>query len=82
MPENPIFETNRQLAYFGKELSEVGSLIKNMNDLAVQMAVDYALAAARTKLWNNVMFLLGLFTLGVTAVFSYLGYASSNESTS
>lgn len=82
MQENPVFETNRQLASFGSELNEVASLIKNMNDLAVQMAMDSAAATARTKFWNNVMFVLGLITLIVTAVFSYLGYASSNESSS
>lgn len=82
MPENPIFETNRQLASFGKELNEVGSLIKSMNDLGVQMAMDSAAATARTKFWNNVMFGLGLITLVVTAVFSYLSYASSDNSSS
>lgn len=80
IPENPVFETNRQLASFGKELNEVALLIKNMNDLTVQMAMDSAVATARTKFWNNVMFVLGLITLIVTAVFSYLGYASSNDS--
>lgn len=82
IPENPVFETNRQLASFGKELNEVASLIKNMNDLTVQMAMDSAIATARTKFWNNVMFVLGLITLIVTAVFSYLGYDSSNKSSS
>ncbi len=79
-PENPVLETNRQLASFGKELNEVAVLIKNMNDLGVQMAMDSAVTTARTKIWNNVMFGLGLFTLFVTAIFSYLSYSSSNSS--
>ncbi|PPC78617.1 hypothetical protein C4K68_03665 [Pokkaliibacter plantistimulans] len=82
LPENPVFETNRQLASFGKELNAVAALIKNMNDLGVQMAMDSAAATARTKLWNNIMFGLGLITLVVTAIFSYLSYASSNDSSS
>lgn len=82
MPGNPVFETNRQLASFGKELNEVGSLIKSMNDLGVKMAMDSAAATARTKFWNNLMFGLGLITLAVTAVFSYLSYASSDDSSS
>lgn len=80
IPENPAFETNRQLSYFGDELSEVSSLIKNMNDLGVQMKIDSANAVARTKLWNNIMFILGLITLFVTAIFSYLSYSSSGDS--
>ncbi|WP_036860022.1 hypothetical protein [Porticoccus hydrocarbonoclasticus] len=82
IPENPVFETNRQLASFGKELNEVAALIKNMNDLGVRMAMDSAAATARTKFWNNVMLVLGLITLGVTAIFSYLSYASSNDASS
>lgn len=82
LPENPVFETNRQLASFGKELNAVTALIKNMNDLGVQMAMDSAAATARTKLWNNIMFGLGLITLVVTAIFSYLSYVSSNDSSS
>ncbi|MCX8871558.1 hypothetical protein NOK74_05110 [Vibrio parahaemolyticus] len=82
LPENPVFETNRQLASFGKELNEVAQLIKNMNDLGVEMAVDSAAATARTKFWNNLMFFLGLITLAVTAIFSYLSYSSSNDSSS
>ncbi|HHG3121893.1 hypothetical protein [Vibrio parahaemolyticus] len=80
LPENPVFETNRQLASFGQELNEVAQLIKNMNDLGVQMAMDSAAATARTKFWNNLMFGLGLITLVVTAIFSYLSYSSSNDS--
>ncbi|MBV1884194.1 MAG: hypothetical protein KUG82_21315 [Pseudomonadales bacterium] len=80
IPENPVFETNRQLASFGKELNEAAALIKNMNDLGVQMAVDSAAATARSKFWNNIMFGLGLITLTVTAILSYLSYTSTNDS--
>lgn len=79
IPENPIVETNRHLASFGKELNKVAALIKSMNDLGIRMAMDTAATTARTKFWNNVMFVLGLITLGVTAIFSYLSYASPND---
>ncbi len=79
-PENPVHETNRNLASFGKELNEVAYLIKNMNDLGVKMAIDTATASARSKHWNNIMFALGLVTLIVTAIFSYMSFSSSNLS--
>lgn len=80
-PENPVFETNRQLASFGQEVNSVAKLIKNMNDLGVQMAIDSTDSTSRTKFWNNIMFILGLITLVVSAFFSYLSFSSSNSST-
>jgi len=81
LPENPVFETNRTLKTLGSELSEVGALIKNMNDLAVQITVDSTRASLRTKIWNNIMFSLGLLTLIITATISYKSYVSANNST-
>lgn len=80
IPENPVHETNRHLASFGKELNDAASLVKNMNDLGVQMAMESGVATAQTKFWNNVMFILGLITLVVSAVLSYLSFSSTNAS--
>ena len=78
IPENPVFDTNRQLASFRDDLNEVAALIKNMNDLGIQMAMESSAATAHTKFWINVMFGLGLITLAVTAILSHLSYMSSN----
>ena len=78
--ENPVLETNRQLKALGEEFSETSSLVKNMNDLGLQMAVEMASSSKTTKRHNTVMIAIGLATLLFSAVMSYLTYASSNES--
>ena len=78
--ENPFNKTNEQLSAFGKDLKDVSSLIENMNKLAIQMAIDSETASRKAHRWSNIMFGLGLITLIVTAVFSYMSYSSSNDS--
>lgn len=80
IPENPIYETNRSISALAKEMSAVSQLVNNMNELGVQMSLDSALNAQKAQRWNNVMFGLGLLTLVVTAIFSYQGLQSANQS--
>lgn len=71
LPENPAYETNRQLATFGEELQAAALLIKNMNDLAVGMAVDFKQAGDVARRWNTTMLVLGVIALFVNAGLSY-----------
>lgn len=80
-PENPVHETNRQLTGLGEEISKTSSLIRNMNDTGLQMAVEMAVSNKRTKLYNMILIGIGLLTLVFSAVMSYFSYVSSNEST-
>ncbi len=80
IPENPAYETNRKLSSMANELQQVAYLIKNMNDLGVQITKDTAIASERTKFWNNVMFGLGIITLFASALLSYLTLNSANTS--
>jgi len=79
IPENPIYETNRQLEVLGREFRETSSLVKNMNDLGLQMAVDMASSSKASKLHNTIMIAIGLATLIFSAVMSYLSYVSSDD---
>jgi hypothetical protein len=80
LQENPIFETNRAIGALAKEMSAVSQLVNNMNELGVQMSLDSALNAQKAQRWNTLMFGLGFLTLVVTAVFSYQGLQSANQS--
>jgi len=80
IPENPVHETNRQLRALGEELSETSSLLKNMNDLGLRMAVEMASSSKITERHNTAMIVIGLVTLIFSAAMSYLTYESSNES--
>lgn len=80
IPENPAYETNRTLSSMANELQQTAYLIKNMNDLGVQITKDTAIASERTKFWNNVMFGLGIITLLASALLSYLALVSANTS--
>jgi len=82
LPENPVYETNRQLEALGRELRETSSLVKNMNDLGLQMAVDMASSSKTSKRHNTIMIAIGLVTLIFSAVMSYLSYVSSDETAS
>jgi hypothetical protein len=79
-PENPVHETNRQLSALGEEFSKTSSLVKNMNDLGLQMAVEMASSSKTAKLHNNILIAIGLVTLIFSAVMSYKAYISSNDS--
>ncbi|WP_333874017.1 hypothetical protein [Methylobacter sp.] len=81
LPENPIFETNRQLEVLGREFRETSILVKNMNDLGLQMAVDMASSSQISQRHNTIMIIIGLVTLIFSAVMSYLSYVSSDETT-
>jgi len=81
-PENPVLETNKQLNAIGAEFSETSRLVKNMNDLGLQMAIEVAEGAKTSKRHNTIMIVLGLLTLLFSAVMSYLSYVSSSESAS
>lgn len=78
-PENPVHETNRQLAGLGKEISKTSSLIKSMNDLGLQMAVEMASNSKTSQLHNTLLISIGLLTLSFSAIMSYLSYTSSVE---
>jgi hypothetical protein len=82
MPENPVYETNRQLEALGREFRGTSSLVKNMNDLGLQMAVDMASSSKTSKRHNTIMIAIGLLTLIFSAVMSYLSYVSSDETAS
>lgn len=79
LPENPVHETNRHLEILGREFSETSILVKNMNDLGLQMAVDMAGSSKTSKRHNTIIITIGLATLIFSAVMSYLSYVSSNE---
>lgn len=79
LPENPVYETNRQLEALAREFRETSSLVKNMNDLGLQMAVDLASSSKTSKRHNTIMIAIGLVTLIFSAVMSYLSYVSSDE---
>lgn len=79
IPENPVYETNRQLKVLGREFRETSSLVKNMNDLGLQMAVDMASSSKTSKRHNTIMIVIGLATLIFSAVMSYLSYVSSDD---
>ncbi|SCZ86284.1 hypothetical protein [Nitrosomonas mobilis] len=78
--ENPAYETKLQLRALGEEFSKTSSLIKNINDLGLQMAFEMASSSKTTKLHNTIMISIGLATLVFSAVMSYMTYVSSNES--
>ena len=80
LPESPMIKTDNILSSLAEEQKEMAGLIKNMNDLGVQMSIDATTNTARSRFWNSVMFFLGLVTLIITAVFSYSSYKSSEES--
>lgn len=80
IPENPVYETNRQLASIADEFSQTALLVKNMNDLGLTMALEMASASKTSKRHNTLMIVIALATLVFTAVISYLSYTSSNES--
>ena len=80
LPESPMIKTNQILSSLAEEQKEMASLIKNMNDLGLQLSIDATRNTARTRFWNGVMFFLGLVTLIITAVFSYGSFKSSEES--
>ena len=80
LPESPMIKTNQILSSLAEEQKDMAGLIKNMNDLGVQLSIDATRNTARSRFWNNVMFLLGLLTLIFTAVFSYTSFKSSEES--
>jgi len=82
MPENPVYETNRQLEALGREFRETSSLVKNMNDLGLQMAVDMASSSKTSKRHNTIMIVIGLVTLIFSAIMSYLSYVSSDDTAS
>jgi hypothetical protein len=80
-PENPILQTNRELKAVADNFDKLmpiiinsGQLIKNMNDLALTMAGSSATHAARTSRQNQLMILIGVISLAVSAWISYLGY--------
>lgn len=79
LPVNPVNETNRQLEALGRELRGTSSLVKNMNDLGLQMAVDMARSSKISERHNTIMIVIGLVTLIFSAVMSYLSYVSSEE---
>lgn len=80
LPESPMIKTNQILSSLAEEQQEMARLIKNMNDLGVQLSLEATENTARTRFWNTIMFSLGLVTLIFTAVFSYCSFKSSEES--
>lgn len=90
IPKNPIYKTNEHLknieAYLNK-LNRVNddssSLIKNLNDLGVQMTKDITLNYSKNSTHNKIMFYIGLFTIiltfGATLGVSYFSYEQYKE---
>lgn len=77
---NPIDETNRSIKALANEMRAVNRLVENMNKLGLQMNIDSTISARKIQWWNIGMFSLGLITLVVTAIFSYQGLSSANQS--
>lgn len=80
IPVNPIDETNRSVSALAEKMGAVSQLVNNMNVLAMQMSLDSALNARKAQIWNSIMFGLGFVTLVITALFSYMGLQSANQS--
>ncbi|KKO47154.1 hypothetical protein WG68_00415 [Arsukibacterium ikkense] len=80
IPTNPVYETNRSINLLANEMRAVSLLVDNMNELGIRMNLDSASNAKKAQRWNNLMFLLGISTLVITAVFSYQGLRSANQS--
>lgn len=79
-PPNPIEDTNRSINALARDIKAVSYLVARVSELGAQMNLDSAINSKKTQRWNLLMFGLGIFTLIVTAVFSYQGLTSANQS--
>jgi hypothetical protein len=88
MLPNPIHETNEKLVKLNKGISNLASMVNNMNQLAVGMSLDNAEAGEKADKQNKISIKHAITALFVSVFFSVVGtsfallsYKSSNEAT-
>ena len=78
-PENPIYETNRQLEALGRMIKDTSSLVQSLNDSGRGMALELASGSKTARRFNTIMIIIGLITLTFSSVMSLMSYMSSSD---
>jgi hypothetical protein len=81
IPPNPAYETNARLNDVLDHMGEIGllaaesaNLIRSMNDASIRMLADFGRNAQRTEFYTKITITIAAASLGITALFSVLGY--------
>lgn len=86
IPENPVFETNRQLNGVLEHIENIrpivvqsAELIGNMNDTALRMQADFMSNARSTQKYAWVAIGIAVVSLVVSSFFSWLSYNDAKQ---